>query len=55
MKLKKIRRPDKKPLECVMDEKYSILFTSKFFIDETLNFEVSFLKYLDVGLNILPK
>lgn len=55
MKLKKIRRPDKKPFECVMDEKYSILFASKFFIDDTLNFEVNFLKNFDIGLSILSK
>lgn len=43
MKLKKIKRPDKKPSECVMDEKYSILFSSNLLIDETLHYEVRFL------------
>jgi len=43
MQLKKIKRTEKKGTESVMDEKFSILFSSKFFIGNELQFEVSFL------------
>jgi len=49
MQLKKIKRTEKKGTESVMDEKFSILFSSKFFIGNELQFEVRFLlilKYL---------
>jgi len=42
MQLKKIKRTEKKGTESVMDEKFSILFSSKFFIGNELQFEVSF-------------
>lgn len=45
MQLKKIKRTEKKGTESVMDEKFSILFSSKFFIGNELQFEVRFLKY----------
>lgn len=41
MQLKKIKRTEKKGTESVMDEKFSILFSSKFFIGNELQFEVS--------------
>lgn len=52
MQLKKIKRTEKKGTESVMDEKFSILFSSKFFIGNELQFEVSCiiifnLKYLN--------
>jgi len=40
MQLKKIKRTEKKGTESVMDEKFSILFSSKFFIGNELQFEV---------------
>lgn len=46
MQLKKIKRTEKKGTESVMDEKFSILFSSKFFIGNELQFEVRFINYL---------
>lgn len=46
MQLKKIKRTEKKGTESVMDEKFSILFSSKFFIGNELQFEVRYLKNL---------
>lgn len=46
MQLKKIKRTEKKGTESVMDEKFSILFSSKFFIGNELQFEVRFIDYL---------
>ncbi|KAL5244355.1 hypothetical protein ACI65C_011765 [Semiaphis heraclei] len=40
MQLKKIKRTEKKGTESVMDEKFSILFSSTFFIGNELQFEV---------------
>jgi len=42
MQLKKIKRAEKKGTESVMDEKFSILFSSTFFIGNELQFEVRF-------------
>jgi len=42
MQLKKIKRTEKKGTESVMDEKFSILFSSTFFIGNELQFEVRF-------------
>lgn len=44
MQLKKIKRTEKKGTESVMDEKFSILFSSKFFIGNELQFEVRLFK-----------
>lgn len=41
MQLKKIKRTEKKGTESVMDEKFSILFSSKFYIGNELQFEVN--------------
>lgn len=54
MQLKKIKRTEKKGTESVMDEKFSILFSSKFFIGNELQFEVSnstnFFRLINLGL-----
>jgi len=42
MQLKKIKRTEKKGTDSVMDEKFSILFSSTFFIGNELQFEVRF-------------
>jgi signal transducer and activator of transcription 5B len=43
MQLKKIKRADKKGTDSVMDEKFSILFSSKFCIGNELQFEVRYM------------
>jgi len=42
MQLKKIKRTEKKGTDSVMDEKFSILFSSTFFIGNELQFQVRF-------------
>lgn len=54
MQLKKIKRTEKKGTDSVMDEKFSILFTSTFFIGNELQCEVRFhsiFKVCDYFLN----
>ena len=40
LQLKKIKRTEKKASESVMDEKSALLFTTEFFIEEDLRFNV---------------
>lgn len=46
MQLKKIKRADKRGTDSVMDEKFSILFSSKFCIGNELQFEVRYMYIL---------
>lgn len=50
MQLKKIKRTEKKGTDSVMDEKFSILFSSTFFIGNELQFEVRFYQFLRFGI-----
>lgn len=56
MQLKKIKRTEKKGTESVMDEKFSILFSSKFFIGNELQFEVRYYLFkFNIFLKLIQK